>query len=137
MLSSDLMRVARLLSDTERPLIIVSWFDVGLGRGHLMLKAAVPVGGRAVSIYDEVHPLKRYNSPKTHWRLLERLATVVPAHCRPIIVTDAGFTTSRFMGRRTGASFVGQQDRKILVNWWESLSRVLQPTACRTAARCG
>ena len=80
-----------LLSTVPRPWIIVDWSDVELGRGYLMLKAAVPVGGRAISIYEEVHPLKRYNSPKTHRRFLERLATVVPAHCLPIIITDAGF----------------------------------------------
>ena len=80
-----------LLSSTERPWILVDWSDVELGHEFLMLKAAVPVGGRAVSIYEEVHPLKRYNSPKTHRRFLQRLATVVPRGCCPIIITDAGF----------------------------------------------
>lgn len=80
-----------LLGAVPRPWIIVDWSDVELGHGYLMLKAAVPVGGRAISIYEEVHPLKRYNNPKTHRRFLERLATVVPAHCVPIIITDAGF----------------------------------------------
>ncbi len=80
-----------LLGTVERPWIIVDWSDVEVGRGCLMLKAAVPVGGRAISIYEEVHPLKRYNNPKTHRRFLERLAKVVPAHCLPIIITDAGF----------------------------------------------
>jgi len=80
-----------LLSSTERPWIVVDWSDVELGHEFLMLKAAVPVGGRAVSIYEEVHPLKRYNSPKTHRRFLQRLASVVPPGCCPIIITDAGF----------------------------------------------
>ena len=56
-----------------------------------MLKAAVPVGGRAITLYEEVHPLHHYNSPKTHRRFLERLYTVVPQSCRPIVNTDAGF----------------------------------------------
>ena len=80
-----------LLSRTERPWIIVDWSDVALSHRYLMLKAAVPVGGRAVTIYEEVHPLKRYNNPKAHQRFLERLKTVVPGNCRPIIITDAGF----------------------------------------------
>ena len=54
-----------LLSTVERPWIIVDWSDVELGHEYLMLKATVPVGGRALSIYEEVHPLKHYNSPKT------------------------------------------------------------------------
>lgn len=59
-----------LLSQTPRPWIIIDWSDVELGRWHrsLMLKAAVPVGGRALTIYEEVHPLKRFNNSKTHRR---------------------------------------------------------------------
>lgn len=80
-----------LLGSTERPQIIVDWSDCESGHAHLMLKAAVPVSGRALSIYEEVHPLRRYNSPTTHRRFLERLSLVVPQRCRPIIITDAGF----------------------------------------------
>lgn len=80
-----------LLSQTLQPKIIVDWSDVDLDHRHLMLKAAVPVGGRAMTIYEEVHPLKRYNSPKTHRKFLERLHAVVPPNCRPIVITDAGF----------------------------------------------
>jgi Transposase DDE domain len=82
-----------LLSQTPRPWIIVDWSDVEVGRRHrfLMLKAAVPVGGRALTIYEEVHPLKRFNNPKTHRRFLENLHAVLPSHCCPIVITDAGF----------------------------------------------
>ena len=80
-----------LLGATTRPWIIVDWSDVELGHDYLMLKAAVPVGGRAVSIYEEVHPLKLYNNPKVHRRFLDRLSSVVPSTCRPIVITDAGF----------------------------------------------
>ena len=80
-----------LLGAVERPWIIVDWSDVELGHGLLMLKAAVPVGGRALSVYEEVHPLSRYNSSKTHRRFLERLNAVLPEGCQPIIITDAGF----------------------------------------------
>jgi len=80
-----------LLSRTERPWILVDWSDVEIGHEYLMLKAAVAVGGRAVSIYEEVHPLKRYNNPKTHRKFLERLYTVVPPSCCPVVITDAGF----------------------------------------------
>ena len=80
-----------LLSRTLRPWIIIDWSDVDLDHRHLMLKAAVPVGGRAMTIYEEVHPLKRYNSPKTHRKFLERLSAVVPPNCHPIVITDAGF----------------------------------------------
>jgi hypothetical protein len=52
-----------LLLGNLRPVVIVDWSDFELGRQWLMLKAAVPVGGRAISIYERVYPFKRYNSP--------------------------------------------------------------------------
>jgi hypothetical protein len=38
-----------LLLGNLRPVVIVDWSDFELGRQWLMLKAAVPVGGRAIS----------------------------------------------------------------------------------------
>ena len=56
-----------------------------------MLKAAVPVGGRAISLYEQVFPFKRYNSPAAHREFLRALRSVLPDDCRPIVVTDAAF----------------------------------------------
>jgi hypothetical protein len=80
-----------LLARAQRPIIVVDWCDCELGRELLILKAAVPIGGRAISVYEEVHPLRRYNSPRTHRQFLRRFHQMVPAQCHPIIVTDAGF----------------------------------------------
>src|SRR5262249_44145776 len=60
------------------------------GHKHLMLKAAVPWRGRALSIYEEVYPLARSTSPRPHRGSLRKLRAVLPAHGRPIMVTDAG-----------------------------------------------
>ena len=80
-----------LLMRIERPLIVVDWADCELERQLLIIKAAVPIGGRAITVYEEVHPMRRYNAPRTHRRFLQRLKEVLPEHVRPIIVTDAGF----------------------------------------------
>jgi hypothetical protein len=80
-----------LLRGIKRPVIIVDWSDFELGRQWLMLKAAVPVGGRAISLYERVFPFKRYNSPGAHREFLRALRSVLPGDCQPIIVTDAGF----------------------------------------------
>lgn len=80
-----------LLARTARPLIVVDWADCELERELLILKAAVPIRGRAITLYEEVHPMRRYNSPKTHRRFLRRLKGLLPDHVCPIIVTDAGF----------------------------------------------
>jgi len=103
-----------LLSASGRPVIIVDWSDVIEGHEQLMLTAAVPLGGRALPIYEEVHPLRRYNSPRTHRRFLLALAEVVPAGVHPIIVTDAGFRGPWFRQvERLGWDWVGRVRNRI------------------------
>lgn len=80
-----------LLSQTPRPLIVVDWSDVAQGHRHAMIKATVPVGGRSLTLYDQVYPLKQHNSVKANTAFLSALSRVMPEGCRPIIVTDAGF----------------------------------------------
>jgi hypothetical protein len=80
-----------LLSQTPRPLIVVDWSDVAQGHRHVMIKATVPVGGRSLTLYDQVYPLKQHNSAKANKAFLKTLSQLVPPGCVPIIVTDAGF----------------------------------------------
>lgn len=80
-----------LLAGVERPVILVDWSDCEPGHEWLMLTAALSVKGRAIPIYEEVHRLSAYNSPKTHGAFLAALREVVPGRCKPIVVSDAGF----------------------------------------------
>jgi hypothetical protein len=101
-----------LLAATRRPVVLIDWADCGPGdakRRWLMLRAAVPLGGRAVPIYEEVHPLRRYNSPRTHRRFLAHLRAVLPATCAPIVITDAGFRGPWFREvERYGWDWIGR-----------------------------
>ena len=80
-----------ILGGVARPVILVDWADSALAHKLFILKAAVPVKGRAISIYEEVHPIRCYNNARTHRRFLHRLQCILPEGCRPIVVTDAGF----------------------------------------------
>jgi Transposase DDE domain len=103
-----------LLAGIKRPLILVDWSDADLRRRWLMIKAAVAVGGRAVSVYEKVYPMKRYNSPKTHREFLLALKTMLPEGCNPIIVTDAGFRGPWFKAVEAhGWDWVGRIRNKI------------------------
>ena len=101
-----------LLATTPRPILLIDWADCGPGGAGprwLLLRAAVPVGGRALPIYEEVHPLRRYNSPRTHRRFLEHLRAVLPTTCRPILITDAGFRGPWFRAvERYGWDWIGR-----------------------------
>jgi hypothetical protein len=103
-----------LLAGNKRPVIIVDWSDFELERQHLMIKAAVPVGGRAVSVYERVYPFKLYNSPRTHREFLQALKSILPEGCKPIIVTDAGFRGPWFRAVEShGWDWVGRIRNKI------------------------
>ena len=80
-----------LLCQLTRPIIIVDWSDVYEGQKFVMLTASVPMGGRTVTLYEQVYPMKQYPSPKSHTRFLRGLADIVPKTKHPLMVTDAGF----------------------------------------------
>ncbi len=80
-----------VLAGIRRPVILVDWSDTDPGQRWYLLKAAVAVRGRALSIYEKVYPLKAYNSAKAHREFLQTLKTILPDGCKPILVTDAGF----------------------------------------------
>ena len=80
-----------MLASVARPVIVVVWADTARDRDWLTLRASVPVDGRAITLYEEVHPLRHYNTARTHRQFLDTLHRVLPAPCRPVNVTDAGF----------------------------------------------
>ena len=80
-----------VLGGVARPVILVDWADSALAHKQLILKAAVPVKGRAISLYEEVHSMRCYNNARIHRQFLHRLQSIVPEGCGPIVVTDAGF----------------------------------------------
>lgn len=79
----------RLIRPGTRPVILVDW--TGVTADLWALVAAVCFEGRAFIIYAEVHPISRYLKPPVNVAFLNQLASVLPARCVPIIVTDAGF----------------------------------------------
>ena len=83
------------LQGVTHPLIIIDWSPIGHADRQI-LRAALPVGGRSITLYEEVHPERRLASPQVHQRFLRQLHGLIPAHCIPIICTDAGFKTPWF-----------------------------------------
>ena len=88
--------ISQQLIDHSRPLIIVDWSDLTKERDYHLLRASIPVGGRALTLYEEVHPQKNLCSDKIHRQFLRRLESLLPAGCCPIVITDAGFRNPWF-----------------------------------------
>ncbi len=120
-----------ILGNKTKPIILVDWSSATIAERYQLLRAAVPVGGRSLTIYEEVHPLKKYNNPKIHKKFLKNLSSVLPEGCRPIIVTDAGFCIPWFKQvLELGWDFVG---RVINNNYysndmeeWDSIPKLLK-----------
>lgn len=86
----------QLIGNKQRPVIIVDWSDMDECKRHFLLRASVPAQGRSLTLYEEVHTVKSKEKPKTHQRFLHTLKAMLPADCRPIVVSDAGFRTPWF-----------------------------------------
>jgi hypothetical protein len=84
-----------IIANTKRPPIIVDWSSLPNKKFHL-LRAAVPTVGRSLTIYEEVHPVKKLSNAKVHKAFLNSLSNILPKDCKPIIITDAGFLSPFF-----------------------------------------
>jgi hypothetical protein len=78
-----------LLLSIDRPIVLVDW--TGGESGHHILSAKVAFSGRALSILSRSYPDKKKANPDAEREFLDDLKKIIPAHCRPVLVTDAGF----------------------------------------------
>jgi hypothetical protein len=84
------------LAQVTEPLVLIDWSTLTPDHQWHVLRASIPVQGRALTIYEEVHPLQSLTNRHVHQAFLHHLRTVLPSHVRPILVTDAGFRGTWF-----------------------------------------
>lgn len=91
------------------PLLLVDGSDLkGDGRWCL-LRAAVPVGGRALTVYERIYPIRQMNQPRAQLDFLVDLQRLLPATVTPVLVTDAGFRSDWYRGvRQQGWHYLGR-----------------------------
>jgi len=83
-------KIARLFITTNKPLIHIDWSTV-YNYNFVMLRAAISIKGRAVTIYEEVHPEIKHTNHQVHESFIAHLKAILPEGIQPIICTDAGF----------------------------------------------
>lgn len=106
----------RVLQQRTHIGIVIDWSDLLVDVSQHVLRAAVVVKGRAIVIYEEVHPTKLYGAPSVHRKFMENLRSVLPAQCRPIIITDAGFRATWFkILDQLGFAWIGRIRNRDLV----------------------
>lgn len=107
--------IARWLTgNNPRPVIVVDWSDYTYNRSHLLLRAAIPATGRALTLYEEVHPYKDYGNKRIHHQFLRQLQHLLPEGCSPILLTDAGFCGPWFRAvQALGWDYIGRIRRSV------------------------
>ena len=107
-----------LVGSRTRPIIIIDWSDMDDCKRHFLLRASLAVAGRSATLYEEVHTLRTKEKPQTHLRFMQTLSRMLPADCRPIIVSDAGFRGPWFtLVASFGWDWIGRVRNRTLVQW--------------------
>jgi hypothetical protein len=84
-----------LIGNKKHPEIIVDWSKYPNSEDAI-LRAALAAEGRALTLYEERHPIKKMGNRKVQKNFLAALKKILPLNCMPIIVTDAGFHNDWF-----------------------------------------
>ena len=89
---------AKIIGNNINPIILVDWSAIDEKDRFQVLKASIAYQGRAITILDHVELKYRTKAVKNNSldRFLHRLKNILPNHCKPIIVTDAGFSANWF-----------------------------------------
>jgi len=85
-----------LVGAQPHPIILVDWSPIQGNEIFQVLRASIPMGGRAITLYEKVHPESELNSRKAHQKFLDDLEKCLPANCQPIIISDAIFRVPWF-----------------------------------------
>lgn len=91
----------KVISDTYRSLVVIDWSSIPGSHltqqgEHCILRASLVAEGRSITLYEEVHSKSKEGSSKTHREFLTHLKSLFPTHCKPCILTDAGFKNPWF-----------------------------------------
>jgi len=122
----------KIIGQQSNPIILIDWSDLDPRKDLFLLRAAVAVDGRSLTLYDEVHPLSTKEKPVVHIAFMNKLKSILPITCKPIIVTDAGFRVPWFkLVESLGWDYVGRvRNRTFCLNTigedWFPVKRLYQ-----------
>ncbi len=99
----------QLLAGVAEPLIVIDWSDLKEDQSLHLLRASLPVGGRSLMLYEEVHPQCKLGNRQVQYRFLQQIKALVPGNAEPIIVADSGFKVPFYREvERLGWRWVGR-----------------------------
>lgn len=87
--------IKRVIGNKKNPEIIIDWSNIP-NTTHNTLRAALVAEGRAITLYEEVHPERKLSNEKVQHKFLHTLKRLLPSGCKPIIITDGGYHNEWF-----------------------------------------
>lgn len=100
--------IKQVIGNNVRPILSTDWTKLPNGNEYA-LRASLVSEGRGITLYEEVHPKKREGNAAVHKAFLKKLKRLLPAGCKPILLTDAGFKNPWFKAvAQLGWDFIGR-----------------------------
>jgi hypothetical protein len=135
-----------LVQGLPQPLILIDWSPLSGDQEHQVLRASLPVKGRALTLYEEVHPRAKLGNRNVQHAFLDVLKTLLPVTSHPIIIADSGFRVPfyryvehtlgwHWLGRIRNRDFVAWQGTGTGEHWFNATS--LYPEATTKPTRLG
>ena len=127
----------KVIGHEKNPVILIDWSPLSADGHFHLLRASLPIGGRALTVHDEVHPEKLLNNGKVEKRFLKHLKENIPEHCRPIIITDSGYRTPWFRAVLSmGWDFVGRVGGHTMIRLhsqgnWNRIEKITETATTR------
>lgn len=122
---------AAWLVRSEQPVLLVDWSELKHDRRWALLRAGVAVGGRTMTVYEEVHPRAKNGNRRVHTAFLKRLHGLLAPAVRPIVITDAGFKNPWFEAvEALGWHWIGRVRQRTRARWLET--NQAEWIACKT-----
>lgn len=85
-----------MVSGRGQVVVLIDWSPFSADGRQQLLRAALPGGGRSLTVYEELHPRERLGNRRVQHRFLEALQGILPPGVRPVITADAGFRVPFF-----------------------------------------
>jgi hypothetical protein len=70
-----------LVGEDKHPIVIVDWSPINGNEIFQLLRASIPMGGRALTLYEKVYPEIELNTEAAHQHLLDVLEQCLPTDC--------------------------------------------------------
>jgi Transposase DDE domain len=108
-----------LVQGLPQPLVLIDWSPLSSDQEHQVLRASLPVKGRALTLYEEVHPHSKLGGRKAQHAFLDVLKTLLPVTGRPIIIADSGFGVPfyRYVENTLGWHWLGRIRNRDFIAW--------------------